>query len=473
MAAKTLISLCASLLVCSFVSIAFAAQPTGADLIVRGEYVLTMDETQPLLEDGAVVVRDGVIVAVDSWARVKSGYTAADIIPGDGRILMPGLINGHTHSSMTLFRGMVDDLDLMTWLNQYVFPMEARFVDPEFVRIGTELACWEMIRGGTTSFVDMYFYPEVIAGVVERCGLRAVVAAPHIDFPSPGFKGWDDSFAAAVAFVKAWQGRNPRITPAFAPHAPYTVIPEHIAATAAMAAELDAPISMHLAEAPAETAFIWERYEATPIAHVAATGLFDQRVIGAHMVQLNESDIALVARKGVGAVHNPTSNMKLGAGVAPVTAMIAAGVNVGLGTDGAASNNDLDMWEEIRLAALLHKLKSGDPTAIPAPVALAMATRMGAAAVGLDDVVGQLLPGKQADLIQVDFRKMRHAPLYDVPSHLVYVLDSQDVTTTIVAGRVLMLERKVLSLDETVLRRDVRAIRDEIQAVLAASREQP
>jgi 5-methylthioadenosine/S-adenosylhomocysteine deaminase len=473
MAAKTLIRLCASLLACSFVGLASAGQPTAVDLIVRGDYVLTMDATRPLLEDGAVVVRNGVIVAVDSWARVQGDYAAKDIIPGEGRILMPGLVNGHTHSSMTLFRGMADDLDLMTWLNQYVFPMEARFVDPEFVRIGTELACWEMIRGGTTSFVDMYFYPEVIAGVVERCGLRAVVAAPHIDVPSPGFKGWDDSFAAAVAFVKAWQGRNPRITPAFAPHSPYTVVPEHIAATAAMAAELDAPISIHLAEAPAETAVIWERYETTPIEHVAATGLFEQRVIGAHMVQLNESDIALVAGKGVGAVHNPTSNMKLGAGVAPVTAMIAAGVNVGLGTDGAASNNDLDMWEEIRLAALLHKLKSGDPTAIPAPVALAMATRMGAAAVGPGDVVGQLLPGLQADLIQIDFTRMQHAPLYDVPSHLVYVLDSQDVTTTIVAGRVLMLERQVLSLDEASLRRDVRAKRNEIQAVLAASRGQP
>ena len=312
----------------------------------------------------------------------------------------------------------------------------------------------------------MYFYPEVIAGVVERCGLRAIVAAPHIDFPSPGFEGWKDSFAAAIEFVTRWQGRHPRITPAFAPHAPYTVVPEHIEATAKMAAKLNAPVSMHIAEAPAETELIFERYETSPVRHVAATGLFDQRLIGAHMIQLDAEDIRLVAAKGVGAVHNPTSNMKLGAGVAPVAAMIDAGVNVGLGTDGAASNNDLDMWEEIRLAALLHKLKSADPTAIPAPTALDMATRMGALAVGLGDQVGQLAPGKQADLIQVDFTRVRHGPLYDVMSHLVYVLDSQDVTTTIVAGQVLMREREVLTLDGEALRRDIERVRAEISDAL-------
>ncbi len=444
-----------------------AAAPEAADLVIRGDYVLTMDGTPSVFEDGAVVVRADKIVDVGPWQQIKARYKATEVLPGAGRIVMPGLVNGHTHTSMTLFRGMVDDLDLMTWLNQYVFPMEGRFVTPEFVRIGTELACWEMIQGGTTSFVDMYFYPEVIADVVDRCGLRAIVAAPHIDFPSPGFKGWDDSFAAAIKFVQDWQGRHPRITPAFAPHAPYTVVPAHLAATAKMAAKLNAPVSMHIAEAPAETEFVFEKYEATPVEHVASTGLFEQRLIGAHMIQLNESDIGLVAQRGVGAVHNPTSNMKLGAGVSPVAAMIEAGVNVGLGTDGAASNNDLDMWEEIRLAALVHKLKSGDPEAVPAPMALDMATRMGALAIGLGEVTGQLVPGKQADLIQVDFTRLRHGPLYDVNSHLVYVLDSQDVQTTIVAGKVLMRDRQVLSLDGEALRKDVARVRDEIREALA------
>ena len=449
------------------ISVSDQESPTPADLIVRGDYVLTQAETWPVIENGAVVVRGDSILDVGPWQDIESRYTAPTVLPGTGRIVMPGLINGHTHTSMTLFRGMVDDLDLMTWLNQYVFPMEGRFVTPEFVRIGTELACWEMIEGGTTTFVDMYFYPEVIADVVDRCGLRAVIAAPHIDFPSPGFKGWADSFAAAIEFVEAWQGKHPRITPAFAPHAPYTVIPEHLEATAKMAAKLGAPVSMHIAEAPAETEFVFEKYESTPVQHVASTGLFEQQLIGAHMIQLDNKDIQLVAQRGVGAVHNPTSNMKLGAGVAPVAAMVEAGVNVGLGTDGAASNNDLDMWEEIRLAALVHKLKSGDPEAVPAPMALDMATRMGARAIGLGDVTGQLVPGKQADLIQVAFTEVRHGPLYDVNSHLVYVLDSQDVMTTIVAGQVLMRDRQVQTLDEEALRKDVARVRDQIRAALA------
>jgi 5-methylthioadenosine/S-adenosylhomocysteine deaminase len=457
-----------SLIACTLLaaSAGATAGPQPADLILRGDYLLTMDPARPLIEDGAVVVRADRIEAVGSWAELQGRYRAPTVLGGEGRVLMPGLVNGHTHTSMTLFRGMVDDLDLMTWLNDYVFPMEARFVDPEFVRIGSELACWEMIQGGTTTFVDMYFYPEVIAGVVERCGLRAVIAAPHIDYPSPGFEGWDDSFAAAVKFVKDWQGRHPRITPAFAPHAPYTVSPEHIALTARVAGEMNAPISMHIAEAPAESEFIWQRYETTPLQHVAATGLFEQRVIGAHMIQLDKEDIAIAAAAGVGAIHNPSSNMKLGAGVAPVVDMLAAGVNVGLGTDGAASNNDLDMWEEIRLAALLHKLKSGDPSALPAPTALAMATRIGAQAIGLGDVIGQLAPGRQADMIQVDFTRLRQQPLYDVQSHLVYVLDSQDVVTTVVAGRVLMRERQVLTIDEAALRLAVTARRDAIRAAL-------
>lgn len=447
---------------------AWAADAPGKpDLIVYGDYVLTMEPGHPVLEDGAVVISADRIIALGSRAEIDRKYVAARTIDGGNRVVMPGLINGHSHSSMTLFRGMADDLDLMTWLNQYIFPMEGRFVNPEFIRTGSELACWEMIRGGTTTFVDMYFYPDEIAAVVDRCGLRAVVAAPHIDYPSPGFSGWDDSFAAAVAFVKRWQAKqHPRITPAFAPHAPYTVSPEHLRATVEKAAQLDALISMHVAEAPAETRYISENFKTTPVQHVAAQGLFDQRLIAAHMVQLNEADIALTAKAGVGAIHNPTSNMKLGAGVSPVSAMLAAGVNVGLGTDGAASNNDLDMWEEIRLAALLHKLDAGDPTALPAWQALAMATRIGAAAIGAGDSIGQLKVGMQADLIQLSLDKTRHLPLYDITSHLVYMLDGTDVVTTVVAGRILMDKREVLTIDETRLRRDVQKKTAEIRAVL-------
>jgi 5-methylthioadenosine/S-adenosylhomocysteine deaminase len=448
---------------------ALIAAPVAAentDLIVYGDYVVTMEPNGVTLEDGAVVVSADRIIAIGPRAEIDKKYVASRTISGTGRVLLPGLINGHGHSAMTLFRGMVDDLNLLSWLNDYVFPMERQFVTPEFVRTGAELACWEMIRGGTTTFVDMYFYPDEIASVVERCGMRAVVAAPHIDYPSPGFSGWDDSFAAAADFVRRWQGKNPRITPAFAPHSPYTVSPQHLRATVEKAAELNAVISMHVAEAPSEVEYVRKNFDTTPVQHVAGLGLFDQRLIAAHMVQLNEEDIALTAKAGVGAIHNPTSNMKLGAGVSPVTAMLAAGVNVGLGTDGAASNNDLDMWEEVRMAALLHKLETGDPTALPAEQALAMATRIGAKAVRLGESIGQLKVGMQADFIQLSLGETRHLPLYDIESHLVYVLDSTDVVTTVVAGKILMAERKVLTIDETRLRQDVRKKSEEIRLAL-------
>ena len=461
---RVFLSACATMLCALLFTLpALAATP---DLIVYGDYVVTMDPDQPVLKDAAVVISKDRIIAVGSRAEIDKRYVASKTITGHGRVLLPGLVNGHTHSAMTLFRGMVDDLNLTSWLNDYVFPIEARFVNPAFVRTGAELACWEMIRGGTTTFVDMYFYPDETAGVVSKCGLRAVVAAPHIDYPSPGFSGWDDSFAAATDFVRRWQGKHPRITPAFAPHAPYTVSPQHIRATVERAEEMNALVSMHLSEAPSEVEYIQKNFKTTPVQHVAGLGLYRQRLIAAHMVQLTEADIAMTARAGVGAIHNPTSNMKLGAGISPVPAMLAAGVNVGLGTDGAASNNDLDMWEEIRLAALLHKVASGDPTSVPAKQALAMATRIGAKAIRLGDSIGQLKVGMQADLIQLSIDKTRHLPLYNIESHLVYVLDSSDVQTTVVAGKVLMEDRKVLTIDEKQLRQDVNKVSDEIRKAL-------
>lgn len=451
----------------------FATAKQKVDTIVYGDYVVTMVEGQAVIEDGAVAISDNNIVAVSSRKEIEKTYRAKKKLRGKNRILMPGLINGHTHSAMTLFRGMVDDLDLMDWLTNYIFPMEGQFVTPEFIKTGSELACWEMIRGGTTTFVDMYFYPEVIANVVDECGLRAVVASPAIDFPSPGFKGWDDSFAAAELFVKQWQNKNERITPAFAPHSPYTVSPEHLRLVAASARELSAPVSIHVAEAPSEITIIKERYNNTPVAHVADTGLFDTTLISAHMVHPNEEEIALMAGKQVGAIHNPTSNLKLAAGISPVTQMLAAGVQVGLGTDGAASNNDLDLWEEIRLAALVHKQKEGDPKALPAKTALELATRRGAAAIGLGEITGQLKPGMRADMIQVSVNSPRLSPMYNVISHLVYAIDSNDVVTTIVSGRVLMDDGKVKTLNGA----DVKAAADrkgrEIAAALSGAAETP
>jgi len=456
--------------VATFVAMLFAANVQASkqdvDTIIQGDYVVPMDAQDRVIEQGAVAIDDGVIVAVGESSKILADYQSASVINGDGKILMPGLVNGHTHTSMTLFRGMIDDLDLMDWLTNYVFPMEGKFVDAEFIRTGTELACYEMIQSGTTTFVDMYFHPDVIADVVIDCGLRAVVGSPAIDFPSPGFKGWDDSFAAAVDFVSRRQGKHERVIAGFAPHAPYTVSAEHLKQVADKAKAMNAPITMHLAEAPSETAIIKERYNDTPVSHVAKLGVLDHRLIAAHTVHPTAEEIKLLASKPVGAIHNPTSNLKLAAGISPVSEMLEAGVSVGLGTDGAASNNDLDLWEDMRLAALIHKQRTGDPKVVPASTALRMATSMGAEAIGLANVTGKLAKGYKADMIQVDYTDTRLAPMYNVISHLVYTIDSQDVTLTMVSGKVLMQDRKVLTLDSDTVRAKANAKAAEISAAL-------
>ena len=450
-------------------STVFASEKQRVDLLVFGEYVVTMTDEQMVIKNGAVAVTGNKIIAVGKRSEIEKSYYTNQSIEGKNRILMPGLINGHTHTAMSLFRGMADDLELQPWLNDYIFPMEGRFVDRDFIKVGSQLACWEMLRGGTTTFVDMYFYPEVIAQQTVDCGLRAVISSPSIDFPSPGFKGWDDSFRAAVEFVESWQGKHERITPAFAPHAPYTVSPQHIKQVAEKARELGAPVSIHLAEARSELTMIKDNYDSTPVLHVAGLGLLtDVTLIAAHMVHLTNEEISLIAGKQVGAIHNPTSNLKLAAGIAPVVKMLEQGVLVGLGTDGAASNNDLDLWEEMRLAALIHKTNVQDPTAIPALTALKMATSMGAKAIGMGDITGQLKAGMRADMIQISVDDMRLAPLYNVISHLVYVVDSSDVVTSIVSGNLLMEDGKILSINEGKLKIAVSKKAKEIERALAS-----
>lgn len=386
------------------------------DLIMTGDYVVTMDESQPLIENGAVAIDDGLIVAVGPADQVMSHYRASRVLRGKGKVVMPGLINGHTHLAMALFRGLADDLALNDWLVNYIFPAEGKFVDPKFVRLGVQLACWEMIRGGTTTFVDMYFYPDVEAKVIEQCGLRGVIAPSTIDFPSPGFSGWDDLFASAVDFVERWQGKNPRIIPALGVHAPYTVSPEHLAEARAAALRLNAPISIHVAETQTEVDDILNRYGNRPINHLDSLDFFDAQTISAHTVYPDAAEIELLAAKGVGVIHCPSSNLKLASGVSPVPQMLAAGVKVGLGTDGAASNNDLDMWEEMTLAALIHKGVLKDPTTMPAQTVLRMATLGGAEAIGLEQQIGALTVGRRADVIQVRLDEARMTPTYNIVS---------------------------------------------------------
>jgi 5-methylthioadenosine/S-adenosylhomocysteine deaminase len=436
------------------------------DLIVEGDHVVTMDAAMTVIETGAVAIDDGVILAVGPASEINASYTAAQVLTGDNRIVMPGLINGHSHAAMTLLRGVADDLALMDWLNNYIFPAEVQFVDAEFVRIGTELACWEMIRGGTTTFVDMYYYPDTIAEIVDSCGMRALISATVIDQRSPDAEDAGDSIRKGNGFIERWLGKNDRITPIFGPHANYTLNAEQLKATREAAMEYGVPISIHMSESPFEVQYSKDTYGMTSIDLFESIGFFEGPTIAAHVVWPTDAEIPILAERKVGVVHNPTSNMKIASGIAPITAMLAAGVRVGLGTDGAASNNDLDMWEEMRLASFLQKVEQMNPEVLSAETVLRMATSGGAAAIGLDDTIGSLEPGKRADLIQVAFEDVHHIPTYDVVSHLVYVNDEQDVASVVVDGAVLMQERQMLTIDTERVTREATELAGRIQSAL-------
>ncbi len=436
------------------------------DLIVEGDHVVTMDQAMTVIVNGAVAIDDGVILAVGPASEINAAYTAAKVLPGANRVVMPGLVNGHSHAAMTLLRGVADDLALMDWLNNYIFPAEVQFVDAEFVRIGTELACWEMIRGGTTTFVDMYYYPDTIAEVVDSCGMRALISATVINQRSPDAEDAGDSIRKGSGFIERWLGKNDRITPIFGPHANYTLNAEQLKATREAAMKFGVPISIHLSESPFEVQYSKDTYGMTSIELFESIGFFEGPTIAAHVVWPTDAEIPILAERKVGVIHNPTSNMKIASGIAPITDMLAAGVLVGLGTDGTASNNDLDMWEEMRLAAFLQKVEQMNPEVLSAETVLRMATSGGATAIGLGDTIGSLEPGKRADLIQVAFEDVHHIPTYDVVSHLVYVNDEQDVASVVVNGSILMEEREVLTIDTERVRREATELAARIQKAL-------
>ncbi len=438
----------------------------GIDLIVEGDYVVTMDELGTVIEAGAVAIDKGQIVATGKAIEIHERYVAREVITGENRIVLPGLINGHSHAAMTLFRGIADDLALMEWLNDYIFPAEVEFVDAEFVRVGTELACWEMIRGGTTTFVDMYYFPDAVAEVVVACGMRAFVASTVIGQKSPDAENAEDSIEKGLQFIARWQGRNSRVTPIFGPHANYTLSEAQLRATRVAATQAGVPISIHMSESPFELEYSKATFGMTSIELFDSIGFLDGPTIGAHVVWPTDTEIPMLANRKVGVIHNPTSNMKIASGIAPVTAMLDAGVRVGLGTDGSASNNDLDMWEEMRLAAFLQKVDRMDPEVLPALTVLRMATSGGAKAIGLGDRVGRLVEGMQADLIQVSMDDVHFVPTYDVISHLVYVTDEQDVATVIVDGRPLMRDGQLLTIDTAKVTSEAQDIASRIRASL-------
>jgi 5-methylthioadenosine/S-adenosylhomocysteine deaminase len=442
-----------------------ASQLRTVSLVVANGTVVTVDPARRVIARGSVAIEGRDIVAVDTAEAIAARYRGRDTIDASGSVVMPGLINTHTHAPMVLFRGLADDLALMDWLQKYIFPAEAKTVSPEFVRAGTRLAALEMIESGTTTYTDMYYFEDEIARATKAAGLRGVLGETIIQFPVADAKTPADSLALAERFAREF-ANDDLITPAVAPHAMYTLDADTLKACRALADRLNIPVVIHLAETADEVKTSQEKYKASPTAFLESLNFWGPRTIAAHGVHLTPDDIAILAKRHVGVSHNPESNMKLASGIAPVEALRKAGVAVGLGTDGAASNNDLDMFEAMRQTAFLHKLVAGDPRAIPAPVALEMATIDGARVLGMEKTLGSLEPGKRADLLVVSMASARQTPMYDPVSHLVYVTRGDDVRTTIVNGRVLMRDRKVLTLDSRQVLADARAMADKVRAAV-------
>jgi len=421
----------------------------GTTVIWGGTYV-TMDDGRRIIRDGAMVIRDDRIVHVgDKKEEWKEG--AGEVVDGSRRVFLPGLVNTHGHAAMSLLRGYADDLDLQVWLEQKMWPMEAKFA-AEDVRAGALLTAAEMIKSGTTCFVDMYDHMDEVARVAEESGLRAVLCRGVIGFPA---EAQDAKLAEAKAFARNWNGAaGGRIRTMMAPHAPYTCPPAYIERIVEAAHELDVPLHTHMSETVKEVEQNAADYGARPVEHLLRLGVFSRPCLVAHAVHLNDEEIAILAEHGVGVSHNPGSNLKLASGIARVRDMLKAGVTVSLGTDSSASNNNVDMFDEIRLAALLQKGATLDPTAVPAAEALAMATEYGAAAVWQSGVFGRLAPGMKADFIAVDIDQPHFYPHTDLVSHLVYSASGHDVTDVCVDGRWLMRNRQLLTLDEERIKHD-------------------
>jgi 5-methylthioadenosine/S-adenosylhomocysteine deaminase len=431
----------------AFLPPVMASAKDKVDLLVTGGTVVTMDGQRRVIEDGAVAIRGDSIVAVGPRVDIENRFEAAQTIDAHGALVLPGLINGHAHAAMSLFRGLADDLALDEWLQKYIFPAEARNVTPDFVEWGTKLGVLEMLRGGITTYADMYYFEDVVARVTKEAGMRGVLGETIIDFPAPDNKTLDQTFAYTQKYLDHWKG-DPLIIAAVAPHSIYTCSEKTLQEAAALARRNNAPILIHIAEAQFELEQSREKYGATPVAYLERAGFLGPDVVGAHCIWVDQADIATLAHFNVGCIHNPSSNMKTAAGVMPVPEMLAAGEPIGLATDGAASNNNQDLFEEMDLAAKLQKVTRMDPRVLPAKQVVELATINGARALHLEKTIGSLETGKKADLILVDTGAPHATPMYDVYSELVYALKATDVRTVVIAGKIVMRDRKMHTLDE-------------------------
>jgi 5-methylthioadenosine/S-adenosylhomocysteine deaminase len=444
------------------VAVVSAQAPRQVSMVIANGILVTVDGTNRVLDPGSVAIDGTDIVAVDTANNIRRQFRPRETIDATGQVVMPGLINTHTHAPMVLFRGLADDLALDEWLTKYIFPAEAKTVSPEFVRAGTRLAALEMIESGTTTFTDMYYFEEEIARETKAAGLRGVLGETIIQFPVADAKTPAEGLARTEAFIKAFRN-DPLITPAVAPHAIYTNDSATLKAARELSVRYGVPTLIHVAETQSEAMTAKERGFPTVVSYLDSLGFLGPGVVAAHGVWVNDSDMAILKSRGVGVSHNPESNMKLASGIAPVKAYLASSVAIGLGTDGAASNNDLDMFEAMRTASFLQKVATSDPTTVSAKTALQMATMGGARALGMEKQIGSLEPGKRADLIIVGMSTARQTPMYDPISHLVYVTRGDDVQTTIVNGKVLMRNRRVLTLDRAAVLKEGRTWADKVR----------
>jgi 5-methylthioadenosine/S-adenosylhomocysteine deaminase len=438
---------------------------TNWDIAITGGTLLTMSAGMEIIEDSIVGIKDGLIVAIGQ--NSDQGYTGIKIketIDASGCIVLPGLVNTHTHLPMVCFRGMADDLHLMVWLTSHIFPAEARFVNKKMVYDGATLAMAEMILSGTTTFCDGYFFEDTITEAVSVTGMRAIVSQGFADFATPDNPKFEKMMAAAGRFVKRWQSLAPMITPAFFCHSPYTCSPETLVNVKKAAREAGILYLLHLLENKDEIDTIFNRYGKRPVQHLLNLGVLDDQTVAVHCNWLTSDDMDVFADLGIRVSHNPESSMKLAAGVAPVPEMLKRAIKVGLGTDGCASNNDLDMFREMDTAAKIHKVTSLDPTVMSAQTVLKMATTGGAQILGLDKLIGSIEKGKQADIILVDMNQPHLTPLYNCYSQIVYAARGADVKTSIINGKVVMKDRQLLTIDLPTAMENVRMIAADIIA---------
>lgn len=439
-------------------------QPEACDLLIEAGFVIPVVPHGVVLEDHAVAVKGGVILAILPVAEARRRFAPARTVARPDAALLPGLVNAHTHNPMTLLRGIADDLPLMEWLQNHIWPVEAAVIGPEFVADGTTLAIAEMLRGGTTCANENYFFPDVQAAVYKRHGFRARVGLPVIDFPTAWAKTSDEYFERAGEVHDQWRG-DPLVDTAFAPHAPYTVSDVNFERVRMLSDQLDVPVHLHTHETAQEIADSLKQYGQRPLARLDRLGLVNDRLIAVHMTQLTEAEIHLCAERGVSVVHCPESNLKLASGFCPACALQRAGVNLALGTDGCASNNDLDMFSETRTAAQLAKAVANDATALDAATALHAATLGGARALGYGDRIGSIEPGKQADLICVDLGALETQPLHHVVSQLIYATGRHQVSDVWIAGQPRLAQRELVDMDTAALIANARQWRERIRTL--------